>query len=87
MMKTCHRLVLVVLLGVTAGVNAQEASDSSLGRGPGASSNRPDDPPDWLFPIDNLDRSLPSWIHIDGQFRNRPEDDRECRRSGRLTLT
>ena len=74
MMKTCRRLVVVVLLGVTAAVNAQEPSDSSVGRGPGASPNPPDDPPDWLFPIDNLDRSLPNWIHIGGQFRNRLED-------------
>jgi hypothetical protein len=66
--------VLVVLLGVTAAVNAQEPSDSSVGHGPGASPNPPGDPPDWLFPIDNLDRHLPSWIHIGGQFRNRLED-------------
>jgi hypothetical protein len=69
MMKTYLALVLIFLLSVTAGsgrVKAQEASDSSAGRDA-------DDPPDWLFPIAKLDQSLPSWIHIGGQYRNRLE--------------
>lgn len=74
MMKTYLALVLVFLLSVTAGpgrVEAQEASDSSVGRELSASPNPPDanDPPDWLFPIAKLDQSLPSWIHIGGQGR------------------
>jgi hypothetical protein len=78
MMKTYLVLVLVFLFSVTAGpgrVKAQEASDSSVGREPSASPNPPDadDPPDWLFPIAKLDQSLPSWIHIGGQYRNRLE--------------
>jgi Alginate export len=78
MMKTCLALVLVFLFGVAAGpgrVKAQEASDSSVGRELGASPNPSDehDPPDWLFPINELDRSLPDWIHIGGQYRNRLE--------------
>jgi hypothetical protein len=75
MRKTYRTLLLVILLGVTAGVKAQESSDSSIGREPGASPNQPgaNDPPDWLFPIDNLDKSLPSWIHIGGQYRERLE--------------
>jgi Alginate export len=78
MMKTYLALVLVFLFVVTAGpgqVKAQEASDSSVGRELSASPNAPDahDPPDWLFPINELDRSLPSWIHIGGQYRNRLE--------------
>ena len=78
MMKTYLTLVLVFIFGVTANpewVNAQEGSDSSIGREPGASANPPDtnDPPDWLFPVGNLDRSLPSWIHIGGEYRLRPE--------------
>ncbi|MDB6043136.1 MAG: hypothetical protein JWM63_1687 [Gammaproteobacteria bacterium] len=77
-MKTYLALVLVFLIGVTAGpgrVKAQEASDSSVGRELGASPNPPDkhDPPDWLFPIAKLDQSLPSWLHIGGQYRNRLE--------------
>ena len=78
MMKIYLTLVLVFLFGVTAGprqVKAQEASDSSVGRELGTSPNPSDehDPPDWLFPINELDRSLPGWIHIGGQYRNRLE--------------
>jgi hypothetical protein len=77
-MKTYLALVLVFLFCVTAGpgrVKAQEASDSSVGRELGTSPNPPDanDPPDWLFPVAKLDQSLPSWLHIGGQYRNRFE--------------
>jgi hypothetical protein len=73
MMKTYLALVLVFLFGVTAGpgrVKAQEASDSTVGRELGADTH---DPPDWLFPIAKLDQSLPDWIHIGGQYRDRLE--------------
>src|SRR5258708_9811132 len=73
MMNTYLALVLVFLFGVTAGpgrVKAQEASDSTVGRELGADTH---DPPDWLFPIAKLDQSLPDWIHIGGQYRDRVE--------------
>jgi Alginate export len=77
-MKKCLALVLVFLFGMIAGagrVKAQEASDSSAGHELGAAPDPPDahDPPEWLFPIDELDKSLPSWIHIGGQYRDRLE--------------
>jgi hypothetical protein len=52
----------------------QEPSDLSIGRQPSQPIS-PDqhDPPDWLFPVAKLDESLPSWIHIGGQYRNRFE--------------
>jgi hypothetical protein len=31
------------------------------------------DSPDWLFPIDKLDESLPPWLRIGGEYRNRLE--------------
>ena len=32
-----------------------------------------DDSPDWLFPVAKLDRSLPGWFHLGGEYRGRLE--------------
>ena len=47
------------------------STKSSSASVPGAVGT--DDSPDWLFPIDKLDRSLPSWFHIGGEYRARLE--------------
>ena len=55
--------------------NAQEPSDSTVGAQVGAESDPSSahNPPDWLFPVDKLDDSLPRWIRIGGQYRGRLE--------------
>jgi Alginate export len=80
-------LIPVLLFAASAGpgrVNAQNAhenlqelADSTVGREAAAPSS-PDThaPPEWLFPIAELDESLPRWIHIGGQYRNRFEAPR-----------
>ena len=62
-------------------INAQTVPDLSTDSGlstksssagaPGAVGT--DDSPDWLFPVDKLNRSLPSWFHIGGEYRGRLE--------------
>jgi hypothetical protein len=62
-------------------INAQTVPDVNVDSGSSTNSATPDpsDPaaddysPDWLFPINKLDRSLPSWFHIGGEFRGRLE--------------
>ena len=56
-------------------VNAQTVSGSSVASDPSAAPASPgvDDSPEWLFPVAKLDESLPSWIRIGGQYRNRLE--------------
>ena len=72
-------ILLALLVGVAAiapgRVYAQEDSDSTMSR---KSNAAPDevvapDPPNWLFPVDMLDDTLPHWLFIGGQYRNRIE--------------
>ncbi len=69
-------LMLWVGVSITPGrVNAQTSTGSST---TGQSSVAPDpspgdDPPEWLFPVAELDESLPSWLRIGGQYRGRLE--------------
>lgn len=39
----------------------------------GAQTAVPDPPPDWLVPTADLNRDLPSWLRLDGRYRNRFE--------------
>lgn len=71
-------LGLILLLGFGAGLqrlNAQTVCRSSVA--PDASSGPADpgvdDSPEWLFPVAKLDDSLPDWICIGGEYRNRLE--------------
>ncbi len=71
-------LALMFLVGVsiTPGrVNAQTGTDSNTAAQSGAAIDPPadDDPLDWLFPVAKLDESLPSWLRIGGEYRNRLE--------------
>jgi len=54
---------------------AQEASDSTTGTQSnyGSDLTARHESPSWLFPITELDKRLPSWIRIGGQYRNRLE--------------
>jgi Alginate export len=59
----------------TASGTLRTASESS---GPGSISNATsdsaeDDSPDWLFPVSKLNQSLPYWLRLGGEYRNRLE--------------
>src|SRR5579862_562339 len=77
-MRVNALLALMLWMGVSVTperVNAQTSTDSSTS---GQSSTPPDpsaadDPLEGLFPIAKLNESLPSWLRIGGQYRNRVE--------------
>ena len=68
-------LGLVLIFGLGASLqrlNAQTASGSSRASDPsGTRAADTDDSPEWLFPVAKLDESLPGWIGIGGEYRNR----------------
>src|SRR5579863_8504932 len=80
-MRRCNVLVLLLVSCMVQRLNAQTVSDvnvdsksSTNSSSAGATDLAADDySPDWLFPINKLDRSLPSWFHIGGEFRGRLE--------------
>jgi Alginate export len=77
-MGTYVLLVMALLAAVSTAperLNAQTGSDSCTVPPSSAVPEPPaaPDPPEWLFPIDKLDGSLPSWLHIGGEYRNRLE--------------
>src|ERR1700686_1948222 len=81
-MRRC--LVLVLLFSSCMArqlINAQAVSDSNADSGSSAKSSsagapdsaRTDDSLDWLFPVHKLNRHLPSWFRIGGEYRGRLE--------------
>jgi hypothetical protein len=81
-MRRCIVLVLLFSLWMAGQrINAQTVPDVNVKSGSSTDSNAAGAPdsaaddysPDWLFPINKLDRSLPSWFHIGGQYRGRLE--------------
>jgi hypothetical protein len=81
-MRRC--IVLVLLFSSCMArqrINAQTVPDSSANSGSSTNLNSAgaaepagnNDSMDWLFPVDSLNRSLPSWFHIGGEYRGRPE--------------
>src|ERR1700686_1067050 len=81
-MRRC--LVLVLLFSSCMArqlINAQAVSDSNADSGSSAKSSsagapdsaRTDDSLDWLFPVHKLNRHLPSWFRIGGEYRGRIE--------------
>jgi hypothetical protein len=75
-----RRFVLLVLLIVSClvrqRVKAQTGPESNADSRSSANSAAPaadDDSMDWLFPVHKLNRSLPKWIRIGGEFRIRLE--------------
>ena len=74
--NTILPLVLLVGLSTVAGqVNTQTSSDAGTAaqRDVAPDPLPGDDPPEWLFPVAELDESLPSWLRIGGQYRGRLE--------------
>src|SRR5438445_10518861 len=72
-MRAHTALLLRLFLGISMAISmlsgrAQAQSDSA--HSPPAVDS---DSPSWLFPIDKLDESLPSWLHIGGEYRDRLE--------------
>ena len=52
-------------------VQAQAATDSIVASQPAPHATGA--APSWLFPVDKLDESLPEWLHLGGEYRNRLE--------------
>ena len=77
-MRVNALLALMLWMGVSVTperVNAQTSTDSSTS-GQSSAALEPsaaDDPLEWLFPVAKLNESLPSWLRIGGQYRNRVE--------------
>jgi len=77
-MRTTERLMLALLVSMSttpALVDAQTSSDPKAAAQSSAAPdpNANDDSPDWLFPIAELNKHLPSWLRFGGQYRNRFE--------------
>lgn len=79
-MRTNAVLPILLFVGASTApsqVNTQTSSDpTSTAAQTSAAAPNPataDDGPDWLFPVAELDESLPKWLHIGGQYRNRLE--------------
>src|SRR5260370_3359176 len=51
---------------------AQAQMNSNSNSPPNAPAANPD-PASWLFPVAKLDESLPRWLHIGGEYRDRLE--------------
>ena len=72
-MRTHTPLLLAFFLGISMlpeRANAQTDPNSS--GAPSAPAADPDSP-SWLFPIDKLNESLPSWLRFGGEYRDRLE--------------
>src|SRR6201997_5185630 len=81
-MRRCIVVVLLSVSGLVAQrIDAQTLADLHADAGSSASSAAPapsdpvraDDSLDWLFPVHKLNRSLPSWFRIGGEYRGRLE--------------
>lgn len=73
LMRTDTSLLLALFLniGMLPGrAQAQTSLDSNSAPSPPAVDSYS---PSWLFPIDKLDKSLPTWLHIGGEYRDRFE--------------
>jgi hypothetical protein len=91
-MRTYILLMVILFVGASTAprrvhaqvVSALEISDSTVGFEPTSAPEPPavpdphagHDPPEWLFPVARLDDSLPKWLFIGGQYRNRLEAPR-----------
>ena len=64
-------LALFLTMGVVPGrAQAQTSPDSNSAANPSAVDSYS---PSWLFPIEELDESLPTWLHLGGEYRDRFE--------------
>src|SRR5258708_13035221 len=72
-MRTHSSLLLALFPGISMiadRAHAQTNTNSNPAPSPPAADS---DSPSWLFPVAKLDERLPRWLHIAGQYRNRPE--------------
>src|ERR1700739_1334317 len=66
-------LLVLLFLGVSVLPNrAQAQTNPNVNTPPNAPAANPD-PTSWLFPVEKLDESLPKWLHIGGEYRDRLE--------------
>jgi hypothetical protein len=81
-MRRCIFLVLLLVTGMVGQrIDAQTVPDLNADSGSSANSAAPapsdsagvDDSLGWLFPVHKLNRSLPSWFRIGGEYRGRLE--------------
>ena len=84
--RRCIVLVLLLVWGVVGRrIDAQTVPDLNADSGSWKNSAAPapsdpagtDDSMDWLFPVHKLNRSLPSWFRIGGEYRGRLEGPTE----------
>src|SRR5260370_39055974 len=73
----CVRTQTFLLLGLLLGISmlpgqmqAQTGPNSNPAPNPAAVDS---DSPSWLFPLDKLNQSVPQWLHIGGEYRDRLE--------------
>jgi len=72
-MRTHRSLLLALLLSTSVSPNrthGQTKPTSNSEPNPAAADA---DAPSWLFPVEKLDESLPKWLHIGGEYRDRLE--------------
>ena len=72
--KRKHKsLLLGLLLGLCMLPNRAHAQTDPNSSTASSSSDAGSSAPSWLFPIAKLDESLPPWLHLGGEYRNRLE--------------
>src|SRR5208283_958422 len=72
-MRIYTSLLLALLLSISmvpGRAQAQTSPNSNFAASPSAVDSYS---PSWLFPIEKLDESLPTWLHIGGEYRDRFE--------------
>ena len=70
-MHTSLALILLLGAGAFSGRAKPQTVSNSSGQ-PSSQASKPD-PSSWLFPIDKLNESLPSWLRFGGEYRDRLE--------------
>jgi hypothetical protein len=66
-------LAFVVVVGMTMLPGRAQAQASTQSNPAPSSPAADSDSPSWLFPTAKLDESLPRWLHIGGEYRDRLE--------------
>src|SRR6266446_6554420 len=72
-MRTRTSLLLALFLGVGMFPDRAQAQTNPQSNSAPSPSAAVSDSSSWLFPIDKLDESLPSWLHVGGEYRDRLE--------------
>ncbi len=72
-MRTHTSLLLAFFLGICMLAHRAQAQTNPKSNPAPSPPAVDSDHPSWLFPIAKLDESLPSWLHIGGEYRDRLE--------------